>query len=172
MMLVGVLVSTTPAAAAPGQWTLGFSPTYAFVMMEDQSEPDGGGAAIFLAYSLTESVALRLSGLWTGHGVEAVEDDKQPSGLLHVISLTAGLSYALDLLAVTPALEAGIGVLHQRLGDASSTELGLQLGLSVDYWLLSWLSVGAAFHYHAFLTNLAEYPVYFDTGPRISVRWP
>jgi hypothetical protein len=147
--------------------------------MEDRSEPEGGGAAIWLTYGVTESVAIKLTGQWTGHGVDEPEEgekdkkgDEPASGLLHVINVAAGLCYALDLLDFTPAIEAGIGVLHQRLGDVSSTELGVRLGISVDYWLLDWLSVGVAFHYHAFLTNLAEYPVYFDTGPRVTVRWP
>jgi hypothetical protein len=93
-------------------------------------------------------------------------------GLFQVVSLTAGGSYSFDLLRVCPSLEAGIGVLYQRFAGESATNLGVLFGLGLDYWLRDWISIGVAFHYHAFVTNLAQYPVYFDAGPRVSVRWP
>jgi len=157
------------SAVNRGEWVVGLSPAYAFIVLSDQAEPKGGGTGIFVHYGLSDALALRFSGLWTGHNVEGTEESA--AGLYQVANLAAGLQYSFDLLSVTPSIEVGAGVLYLRYRGESATNLGLQIGMSVDYWLLDWLGVGASFHYHSFISNPADYPVYFDAGPRVAIRW-
>ncbi len=167
--------STTPAVAEVGDWTLGFSPTYAFVVLEDTTEPDGGGGLLYLTHGITDAVALRGSAGWSGHDVGETLDSEgntQAGGLFQVFHLSAGVSYEFDLLApLSPYIEASVELLHRRAPQAAETDFGVQLGICLDYWIRPWLALGAAFHYHAFLTNLAEFPVYFSAGPRVAIRW-
>lgn len=156
-------------AVGKGEWVVGLSPAYAFIVLSDQAEPKGGGAGAFVQYGLSDAFGLRFSALWTGHSVEGGEESA--GGLYQVANLAAGLQYSFDLLSVTPSIEVGAGVLYLRYRGESATNLGLQIGLSVDYWLLDWLAVGASFHYHSFISNPADYPVYFDAGPRVAIRW-
>ncbi len=156
-------------AAREGEWAVGFMPSYAFVVLDGQLEPDGGGAALFLQYGITDAISLQLTGSWTGHGIEATEKD--PGGLYSVVSTTAGISYTLDMGRLRPAIDMGAGVLHQEYGGVSATSMEILVGIVADYRLLPWLSVGVAFHYHAFLANPATYPVYFDAGPRASLHF-
>ncbi len=172
--LGALLLLSAPKALAEqrtGSFAMGVAPSYAFVVLENQVKPDGGGGSLFLQYAITEAVEARLSGLWTGHEIPGTEDT--PGGLYQVISLALVFSYAFDLAPVRPALEAGIGVLHQRysVNEQRATSVSLLFGVSADYQLLHWLEVGAAFHYHAFLQNPSQYPVYFDVGPRVIFRF-
>ncbi len=163
------------AAAAPvhaeeraGSWAVGLAPSYAFVVLQNNAEPDGGGSGLFLQYAVTEAVEVRLWGLWTGHDIAGT--DEAPGGLYQVFNAALVFSYAFDISPVRPALEAGVGVLHQRFQAQHVTSLSLLVGVGADYALLPWLEVGAAFHYHAFLQNPNQYPVYFDVGPRVTFR--
>ena len=169
--LAGLLLAPRNARAAEeGEWVVGLMPSYAFVVLENQLEPEGGGGALFLQYGMTDAISLQLAGSWTGHSIEAAEED--PGGLYSVVSVTLGISYSLDMGRLRPAIDMGAGVLHQRYGDASVTSMEILVGLVADYRLLPWLSVGVAFHYHAFLANPAQYPVYFDAGPRACLHFP
>jgi hypothetical protein len=173
-LAAALLVMTVPAASAAekGEWVVGLAPSYAFIVLGQDFEPKGGGSGLFIHHGLSESLALRFSGLWSGHDVEPEgEDEDEEGGLYQVVNLALGVAYTFDLLSVVPAIEVGGGLLYLRYQGSSAYNLGLQIGVSVDYWLLAWLSVGAAFHYHAFISNPADYPVYFDAGPRVAVRW-
>jgi len=170
-LLAAVLAMTTPcpAHADKGEWTVGLEPSYAFIVLGQESEPEGGGTGLYVHYGLGDALALRFSGLWSGHDIEPGEEDE--GGLYQVVNLALGVAYAFDLLSVVPAIEVGGGLLYLRYQGQSAYNFGLQIGVAVDYGLLSWLTVGAAFHYHAFISNPADYPVYFDAGPRVAVRW-
>jgi len=171
MALVTALLGGTSAGAArPGDWVLGLAPAYAYIVIGGKSQPRGVGATAVLLYGLTPAIALRLSGGWTGHSIESSEPAGSP--LYHVTHAMAGARYSFDLVAVNAAIEGGVGVLYQRFGKASSLDLGAQLGVGFDYWILRWLSLGAFLHYYAFLSNPNQYPVYFDAGPRVELRWP
>ncbi len=153
-----------------GDVVLGVAPSYAYVVLERGAEPKGGGANLFLHYHLTGAIALRAAGGWSGHSIEGTEKDQ--GGLYQVANAALGLRYAFDTIPLNPALEGGVGVLVHSYQGASAVSVALQFGIAADYYVLPWLSVGAAFHYHAFLSNPSQYPVYFDAGPRVGVRWP
>ncbi len=168
-LLLALWLAPAPALARqPGTLQLGLSPAYAFVVLQDDLEPDGGGGSIFARYALSEAFALLASVLYPGHALQATEDD--PGGTMRILAASAGLNFALDVLSLTPSIDAAVGVLHQQYKQERSTSMELQVGVGLDYELLPWLMVGAAFHYHAFLSNPSDYPVYFDIGPRVAFR--
>lgn len=169
LTLATALAPRPAAAAREGQWAVGLTPSYAFLVLNAQLEPDGGGAGLYLQYGVTDAISLLASGLWTGHTLEASEED--PGGLYQVLSVSFGISYTLDMGRIRPALDLAAGVLHLRYGDQSTTSMSILAGLSADYMMRPWLSVGLAFHYHAYLANPAELPVYFDAGPRVTVHF-
>jgi hypothetical protein len=149
---------------------VGLAPSYAYLVLEKESEPKGGGGMLFLNYHITGTIALRAAALWTGHSIDATSSTSASE--LQVLSGVVGAVYAVDWLGrLSPAIEGGIGVLYRWTRKASAFDFGLQLGIAVDYWVTRWLAIGAAIHYHAFLTNPTQYPVYFDAGPRVIVRW-
>lgn len=165
MLLALLLASRSALATEPGQFTVGVAPSYAFVVLEQEAEPDGGGASVFMQYGLSDAISLLLSVMWTGHVIDDTE--KAEGGLFQVLNVAMGFNYSFDLVRVHPSIDVAAGILHQRFKDDSLTSLELQVGVGLDYQILSWLAVGAAFHYHAFLSNPAVYPVYFDLGPRV-----
>lgn len=171
-IILGMLSLTAPASASAqeraGTWAVGVAPSYAFVLLDNTAEPDGGGSGLFVQYAVTDAMEVRLWGLWSGHAIEA--KDKDPGGLYQVFNAALVFSYAFDLMWVRPAVEAGLGVLHQRYQEQHVSSMSLLLGVAADYQVLPWLEVGAAFHYHAFLQNPNQYPVYFDVGPRVIFR--
>ncbi len=173
LLAIWLMFHGGPSFAAPAErWVFGLAPSYAYLVLDNQGQPRGMGGSAFLHYGITTALAFRLSGLWTVHEFEGTTEQKEPKDTSQqVINIGLGIHYAFDIVPLSPAIEMGIGILHQRRGEISATDLGLQLGLSADYWVLRWLAVGAAFHYHAFLSNPTKYPVFFDTGPRVAVRW-
>jgi hypothetical protein len=169
LLVCCLLCAPSPAGAASGDWVVGLAPSYAYIVLHGTGEPDGGGSGLFVHYGLSDAVAIQLSGLWTVHDIEGTEENE--GGLYHVVNVAAGVRYAFDVLKVNPALEVAAGILYLRFHGDSAVNLGLLMGICVDWWALDWLAVGAAFHYHAFLSNPNEYPVYFDAGPRVAFRW-
>jgi hypothetical protein len=153
-----------------GDLVLGVAPSYAYVVLGQGAEPRGGGANLFLHYHLSSGAALRAAAGWSGHSIEAT--GKDAGGLYQVTNAALGLRYAFDAIPLNPALEGGVGILVHSYQGANALSVSIQFGVAVDYYVLRWLSVGAAFHYHAFLSNPSQYPVYFDAGPRLGVRWP
>jgi hypothetical protein len=160
---------TSRAADPPRPFTVGLNPSYAYVVLDKKARPKGGGAGLFLKYSISESFAVLATGLWTGHEIEGTE--KTPGSLFQVVSAGVGLSYTLDLLSFSPSVDAAIGILYTRYQSKSATNFGVQFGIAADYYFHGWLGVGVAFHFHAFLSNPSDYPVYFDAGPRLSAKW-
>lgn len=171
-LLALLLLPPRPAIAREhggGDWTVGLAPSYAYVVLEKQSKPRGGGGQVFLRYALTGTFALGVTALWSAHDLDATSNS--PATTLQVVNVAASATYSFDWLErLSPTIEGGIGLLYRRAKTAAA-DLGLQLGIAVDYWVLPWLGLGLAFHYHAFITSPTEYPVYFDAGPRVTVRW-
>ncbi len=157
-----------------GDWLIGVNPSYSYIVLQDRSEPEGGGAGVYVQYWLTDWSALRLTGLWTGHNIDPRKNDQGkeiPGGLYQVINFSGGFHFPFDILKLSPAVEFGAGILHHRFNGESTNNFGIQIGVTIDYSLLDWLVLGVGFHYHALISNPSEYPVYFDAGPRLAIRW-
>ncbi len=176
LLLTATLGGSTASAAEPARspWILGLSPIYSFIVLDQNVEPDGGGGALIFQYRFDQTFGLQLSGMWSGHTIASTEET--PGGFLQMITASAALRYAIDVIPYSPAIEAGVELLHQRYADdqasSQSNEFGVQVGLAFDYWIIPRLAMGGAFHYHALLTDVADFPVYFDLGLRLLTRWP
>ena len=170
---MGLASGSSALGADPGRAgrvVLGAAPAYAYLVLEGRVEPAGGGGSIFLRYGVTEAIAVGVTGQWTAHAIDSAEG--KPGGTYQVLGAAATLSYALDWASFSPAVEFGVGVMRRRFRDTSATDATLRVGLSGDYWFRPWLAVGAAIHYHAFVTDLGQFPAYVDLGPRVALRWP
>lgn len=162
---------TDSPISSNNRWEIVLAPVYAYLLQDQRGDAHGGGAQVFIRYGITDSVGIHVSALWTAHAVSDLPNVADSGGTLQVLSGSAGLSYALDLTRFVPRLEADLGVLSRHFNEESTTDMAIKIGLGVDYALNGWLSVGAAFHYHAVLTNLQEMPVYVDMGPRVAFGW-
>jgi hypothetical protein len=169
--LFAALLACAPsnALARPSRWTVGVSAAYAYITLDAQSEPEGGGASAFASFALTETFALQAAALFTTHSVAATKD--RAGGTFRVVSADAGLSYAMDLVRFEPKIEAGIGILYRHFAGQGVTDLGVKIGFAVDYALYPWLAVGFGVYYHGFLTDPGNIPIYVELGPRISFRF-
>jgi hypothetical protein len=170
---LGAAIWATPkgALAERGDLLLGLTPSYAYVALADKSNPDGGGGSIWLRYHVTEPLAFGALALVTGHRITISDKSGDRDDLLLLIHGALTATYLLDLLPqFYAAIEAGIGILHRRMPSTRSTDFGFRFGLGVDYWLRPWLGLGLVFIYHAFVAAPADYPVYFELGPRLTFR--
>lgn len=167
--MTAAVAFASPARAGLGRFEVGVSPHYAYLLLDNRHEPDGVGAGLQLRYGLSDTFALVAAGLWTVHDIEATED--RVGGSYHVLAADVGLGYTLDLVRFLPRLEAGIGILHRRFGEAYATDFGVRLGLSVDYQLSKRWMVGFGLSYHGFVTDLANIPIFVEMGPRLTWTW-
>ncbi|MBW2730890.1 MAG: outer membrane beta-barrel protein [Deltaproteobacteria bacterium] len=159
----------SPVRAESGKLELGVSPHYAYLLLDNRHEPDGWGVGLQLRYGLSDTFGLVVAGLWTMHSIEGAAD--KVGGDFHVMTADFGLVYTLDLVRFLPRIEAGVGALHRRFADAYSTDLGVRLGLSVDYQISPRWMVGLSISYHGFVTDLANIPMFVEMGPRITWTW-
>lgn len=163
------LAAETPAVKGAGRFEIGVSPQYAYLIFDSRHEPDGFGAGLQLRYGLTDTFALVMAGLWTVHDIEAKGEEL--GGKFHVMAVDLGLAYTLDLVRFLPRLEAALGLLHRRFGEAYSTDFGVRVGVSVDYQLSPRWMVGVGLSYHGFVTDLANVPIFVEMGPRLTWTW-
>lgn len=174
LIILIILLATESGSIAQSRrrprLTCGINPLYSYLVMDNKSQPKGFGTSVAFNYFFNNWLSLRVSGQWSSHTIEVTGD--HPQSIQHqVVNPSLGLGYLFDMVSWNPVIEAGIGLLHQRFEGQSTTDIGLYLGIGFDYWLRPWFAAGAAFHYHAFLSNPTQYPVYFDAGPRISFRF-
>ncbi len=145
----------------------------------DAGTHSGGGGAVQLAYGLTDSLALQLTGVATGHpyaGPVTVDGRLLGGSTLATFAATAGIVYSLDVVRIVPFFEAGIGLGGaQVVGDAGTgsalVTFAATLGLGADYLVTRRWAVGLAVRYYAFLTDITRVPLYLTVGPRVTVRW-
>src|SRR5579871_39998 len=68
--LVGLLALIRPAAADEKEWQLALVPAASLIRVGDRTAW-GGGGGVDLAYGVTDSFALRVTGAFTGHALSA-----------------------------------------------------------------------------------------------------
>ncbi len=156
------------ASAAPALWELSLDGNYAYLVSESLGDPSGGGVALSLSASFSDSVSLRIRTAFTIHSVVGAE--KSESGSLLMATTFLSICYALDTFPITPRIEAGTGLLY-RDGVENGVDWGLKLALSLDYALTRRLILGVAMRYYSFITDPGRLPVYVEMGPRVALRW-
>ena len=133
-LLLGLVVGLgAPADAAEDELIMAVEPSYALLDRDDQL---GHGAGLaFAAWIGTESPFwLAVSAGFTGH----VETDDPLTG-----ELLLGITYALDVFATIPFLEAQGGLITGR-GGAQPTA---RFGLGVDHLITRTVSLGVVARY-------------------------
>ena len=63
-----------------------------------------------------------------------------------------------------------VGAMH-KLRDKDAGWLGVQLEVGLDYQVTRSLALGAAYHEHFMLTDMATYPVFFNVLARVEYVW-
>jgi opacity protein-like surface antigen len=124
------------AAAAAGfeEWQAGVVAGVA-APSADGRRPVGPLLGLDAQYGVTDAWALRAAADLTLAPVSA-DATGRPGGLVRATRLTAGVTYAVDVLRVVPILEAGVAFLDVA-GDVrqSHQALGFQLGVGAEYFL-------------------------------------
>lgn len=156
------------ASSTLPRYEIQVAPQYAYWVFHSRSQPKGMGASLQLLYNLSPSMGIRIRSSWTVHEVELKD---LPQHSMHVLTATAGVRYLFDIVNWSPGIEAGFGMASTQQPQTTDINGVFEFGVSLDYFVRKWISVGAAFHYYAFVTNPQQYPVYFDAGPRIGVCW-
>jgi len=165
------LLLARPVFGEKGEVALGGSLMYSVVKW-DSRHPSGGGAALEATYGLTDWLSLRATALATVHAAPKDEDAGLPSGALTVGGGFVGVRYVFDVLRVVPFADIGIGALVARgAGHGIRFDLGVDVGLGVDYLYSRRVTFGLAVRYHAFATDMGTLPVYLTVGPRVGLRW-
>jgi len=154
------------AAAAEDEWTVGLAGVVATIPTRDDAGI-GFGAAAHVRYGLTESLSLAAGALYSHHlAVDDPDaDDPGTSDPIDLVMPRFGITYAIDVLEIIPYLAADVTMYIANdafFGEDSDINLGpgLRIGFGLDYrpWR-SW-SLGGEVGYHAFLTDIEDYPAY------------
>ena len=172
---LGVLVIAFGGVALADEKEVIVAVEPAFALMHvNSSTAWGGGAGLDLSYGVTDAVAIRATGAFTGHSLEATTGG--PAGTLLAWHAGLGLTYTIDIVRVVPYIDFAVGVMGtERPAPAGATvtnnQLGVEIGVGVDYLISRRWAVGVVVRYHAFLTALSDIPVYFYAGPRIAMHF-
>jgi hypothetical protein len=165
------------AAADEKEFLLAVQPGFSLIHVGDQTAW-GGGAGVDFAYGVTDALAVRATGAFTGQAIgEAKMNDQvtAPSGTVLSYFAGVGVTYTIDVLRVVPYIDFAVGALGTRRptlqGDAWGHDFGIEIGLGLDYLVNRRFAVGVVVRYHAFLTAIADLPVYLYAGPRLAVHF-
>ena len=105
--------------------------------------------------------------LVVGESIEMAAEAKYYAG--------GGLTYTIDILRLVPYVDFSLGLLgttREVNGERRTrNDLGVELGLGVDYLVNRTVSIGLVVRYHAMVTALSELPVYLFFGPRVAFHF-
>lgn len=155
-------------ATGQGEWILAGTPEYAAQRVAGETH-HGAGAHLDVAYGLTDSVGLQLTGRYAwqaGVGGDGV-------GPVQVGSLALGARFTLDVLQAIPflTLTVGAAALHESGGDpALRWNAELALGFGVDWLVRRSFSVGFELRYALLVPDARRFPFAFTLGVRLAWR--
>lgn len=173
-LCLGLSAIAAPSARADErEFILALQPAFSLVHVGAQTVY-GGGGGIDLSYGITDAVAVRATGAFTGHAIDATRS--APSGTMTAWHAGAGITYTIDILRLVPYFDLSIGILGTRRpssGGASESrnDLGLEVGIGLDYLITRRVAVGVVVRYHALLTALSTIPVWLYAGPRVAIHF-
>jgi opacity protein-like surface antigen len=120
-------------ATAEGEWMAAVSAGYAVVRAEGR-RPGGGRVELEIQRGITDAWSARV-GLGASLHVIAAEG-AEPASRLRATSLSAGFTYAVDIVRVVPFLDLGVGLLSvSGQSQDSRRALGVEVGLGAEYLL-------------------------------------
>lgn len=174
LALVAAALAGPTARADEKELILSVEPFFALATTSDQTSP-GGGAALDVSYGITDALAIRATGAIAGHSLGKTMDFPA-AGTLLAYHAGAGLTYTIDILRLVPYADFSIGLLGTsrpdgKGGQKTDNELGIELGIGVDYLVNRRFAVGVVVRYHAFLTALNDLPSWLYVGPRVAIHF-
>jgi hypothetical protein len=157
-----LLVAIATPSAAFGyedQLAVGLDLGYAQVAAAPGGAGFGGGPQAKLG--LDDTWNLYAAGFYAFH----------PEDSLHVGTLAAGVEYVFDVLQWIPWGGFGIEALGAAEDGSAGLEAGAQAALGVDYLADRAYSFGLTARWHAVLSDLERFPIYFTLALRGSLLW-
>ena len=167
LITLAALLLPLNALAIEEEWTLGGGPLFATIPDEERVFP-GLGGRVFARYGLTDSMGLDFGLRYAHHfGQEAASEEEEAIPDVDLLIPNLGFFYALDIITFVPYLVFDATFyLGDSDFDPSQSEaawgVGIAAGLGLQYRGWRDFSLGAEFNYHAFLADIADYPVYID----------
>jgi hypothetical protein len=165
-----------PAAADEREFMLAVEPAFSLIHVGN-STAWGGGGGVDLSYGVSDAIAIRVTGAFTGQAIGDYTTDttRNPSGTVLSYHAGAGLTYIIDILRVVPFIDFSFGLVGSRRptpqGDVWQNDFGMEIGIGLDYLINRRIAVGAVVRYHAYLTALSTIPVWLYAGPRIAFHF-
>lgn len=189
LALVLVAAPGWDALAGEKEFMLALHPAFALARVSsggggNEVSAWGGGAALDASYGINDAVALRVTGAFTAHALDASALSRMGgcprggdcSSALYAYHAGAGISYAVDVLRLVPYFDLALGVLGSSYTDREGNPVhqvgfGVEIGIGADYLVSRLLSVGFVVRYHAYLTAIDRIPVYLYAGPRVALHF-
>jgi opacity protein-like surface antigen len=167
-LALGLAVTPSPIwAAGADEWQLAARAAFAKVAANG-GHPNGPLVGIDLQYGLDDAWAARLSLESSWHGVSNARGKAGEDGYVRASSLTAGVTYAVDVMRLVPIFEIGIGLLD--VGGAAAAahrDFGIALGIGADYLLSEVWSLGVGARYQQFPLRAAGLTPNYDGDPTV-----
>lgn len=174
VLLAGTLAAPGLASAADNEWTVGGGIVGASIPTE-QNGVVGVGAMLHVRYGIGDSFSLAAGALYSHHFPSPSTDDQDEDGNrpIDLLIPRLGVRYALDVLDLVPylLLDATVYLANEAFFGEEGTNVGVGLmaGLGLEYRRWRDMSLGLELGYHAFLTDISDYPVYISLS--FHVNW-
>ncbi len=133
----------------------------------------GGGGGIHYAYGLNDAFNLMVEGAFCPVALEEKPSPPNNNRPTMVENLGVGVSWVLDVTRWVPyfgALATGM-VLHGGNINGAIVTAGLTVAAGLDYMVTRKLGVGFAFRWQLPLSDLGDYPTYFQFFLRAEYVW-
>jgi opacity protein-like surface antigen len=156
------IASSAPALADPKEVRLGGDSGYA--LLAGSQSMSGYGFGVRAAYGLTWEITLVLEARYSKH----IPTTKHGQ----MVAVLSGVEWALDVLRFVPFFSVESGAYFaQDPAFGSTTDVGLALGIGVDYRVNRSFSVGLYGRYHLVASNVNKFPAYVDSGLRFAFHF-
>jgi hypothetical protein len=173
VLLAGGTLATR-AGAVEREHALGVDAGPAVLVIADKSTPDvGGTVGLHYSYGLSDAFNLVASAGWSLLAVGNLQDGSSPpTRPTNMTNVNAGVAYVLDVLQWVPWISGELGGYALQGGTIGGVKLdvGVAVGLGLDYKLNRSWSVGVAVHQH-FLLDMSTYPSFTQALARFEYVW-
>ena len=171
--IFAVVVIAGDAAAIESEFTLGVGPGYTDLPTRGASGQQGFGGGLYGEYRFSDYFGVT-AGAYTSYQLSVSEDELPGVG---IDSVWFGGLYNIDVATYVPfvslSLTGYFADPEDQLADdeGNAADLGVRAGLGVDYRRHRHWSFGVEGNFHAFLTDLQNYPVYITTLVRLNFHF-
>jgi len=169
--MLAMLLVVSEVAAIENELTLGLGPGYADLPSQGATGQQGLGTGLYAEYRFSDWWGMTAGG-YSSYQLSVAEDEL-PGVAIHSVWL--GMLYNIDVTTYVPffTLAATAYFADPELEDAdgNSVDAGIKFGLGVDYRRHRHWSVGIEGNFHAFVTDVQNYPVYLTTLLRLNYHF-